>query len=367
MSSLSASRLTAAVSPYRDVEKYSHPTFQVPSPRRFLSLKSNAPLRYHLQYFATIFPVQRTTGGIQSLHAKKSTEQELVGFKSQGTHPDEDEMVEEVEEETEGDKTWLKESSELLVGKVTSVMQVVPGPRVGKSSLPWLVAVPAAILFLTFVQSVVKVIRMRNSPRANRRRQVGKNAYLCQSLASFLPERRAELDMSQLRKLERQCGFTTLEVFRKFIRYVLNERPFDPVLVADVIHLRRTSRLTDDEVVNVLNEIARRIVKEKGPVVMDTSGFTEKGIKRKAAVQALCSKLLYLAELEDICAAEAQQKLQLKSIFGITDEDASAIRIESLSDATAMAALDASLNLEESDGEAAGEEGEDGLGIEDQN
>ena len=34
-----------------------------------------------------------------------------------------------------------------------------------------------------------------------------------------------------------------------------------------------------------------------GPVIMNTEGFTEKGIKRKAAVQALFSKLLYLSEV----------------------------------------------------------------------
>lgn len=34
-----------------------------------------------------------------------------------------------------------------------------------------------------------------------------------------------------------------------------------------------------------------------GPVVMNTEGFTEKGLKRKVAVQALFSKLLYLSEV----------------------------------------------------------------------
>ena len=34
-----------------------------------------------------------------------------------------------------------------------------------------------------------------------------------------------------------------------------------------------------------------------GPVLMDTRGLTEKGVKRKAAVQALFSKLLYLSEV----------------------------------------------------------------------
>jgi len=37
-----------------------------------------------------------------------------------------------------------------------------------------------------------------------------------------------------------------------------------------------------------------------GPVVMNTEGFTEKGIKRKAAVQGLFSKLLYLSEVSSL-------------------------------------------------------------------
>ena len=56
--------------------------------------------------------------------------------------------------------------------------------------------------------------------------------------------------------------------------------------------------LDDANIAEVLNGVSRRIVKEKGPVVMDTIGFTEKGIKRKAAVQALFSKLLYLSEVQ---------------------------------------------------------------------
>jgi hypothetical protein len=34
-----------------------------------------------------------------------------------------------------------------------------------------------------------------------------------------------------------------------------------------------------------------------GPVVMDLSGFTEQGFKRKLAVQALFGKILYLSEV----------------------------------------------------------------------
>lgn len=54
------------------------------------------------------------------------------------------------------------------------------------------------------------------------------------------------------------------ELLRKYIRYALNEKPFNPDLVMDLIHLRRASMLGDAQVAEVLNEISRRIVNEKG-------------------------------------------------------------------------------------------------------
>lgn len=54
------------------------------------------------------------------------------------------------------------------------------------------------------------------------------------------------------------------EILRKYIRYVLNEKPFNPDLVANLLQLRKASGLEDHQVAGVLNEISRRIVKEKG-------------------------------------------------------------------------------------------------------
>jgi hypothetical protein len=56
------------------------------------------------------------------------------------------------------------------------------------------------------------------------------------------------------------------EILRKYIRYVLNEKPFNPDVVADLIQLRRASTLNDSQVAGILNEISRRIVRDKGNV-----------------------------------------------------------------------------------------------------
>lgn len=54
------------------------------------------------------------------------------------------------------------------------------------------------------------------------------------------------------------------EILRKYIRYVLNEKPFNPDLIVNLIHLRKETMLDDSQVAGILNEISARIVKDKG-------------------------------------------------------------------------------------------------------
>ncbi|CAK9174105.1 unnamed protein product [Ilex paraguariensis] len=128
------------------------------------------------------------------------------------------------------------------------------------------------------------------------------------------------------------------EILRKYIRYVLNEKPFDPDLVANLIQLRKASMLNDSQVAEVLNEISRRIVKEKGPVVMDMSGYSEKGFKKKLAVQTLFGKVYYLAELPEFCSRD--NSLIVKEKFGVADEDAEKLRMHTISEAGDMGSLE---------------------------
>ena len=61
-----------------------------------------------------------------------------------------------------------------------------------------------------------------------------------------------------------QTGFTMVDIVRKYIRYALNEKPFNPELVASLIQFRKASMLDDSQVAEILNDISRRIVREKG-------------------------------------------------------------------------------------------------------
>ncbi|RVW51268.1 hypothetical protein CK203_075480 [Vitis vinifera] len=133
-------------------------------------------------------------------------------------------------------------------------------------------------------------------------------------------------------------GFSREEIFRKYIRYALNEKPFNPEMVATLIQFRKASLLDDSQVAEILNEISRRIVRDKGPVVMDMSGYSEKGFKRKLAVQALFGKVFYLSELPEFCSRDSS--LVIKEIFGVTDEDAEKIRMHTLSEAGAVDSLE---------------------------
>ncbi|KAF9624395.1 hypothetical protein IFM89_011320 [Coptis chinensis] len=141
---------------------------------------------------------------------------------------------------------------------------------------------------LTFVIAFVKTLRKSNSPKAKRHKL--------------------------------QIGFGMEEILRKYIRYAMNEKPFNPGMLADLIQLRKASMLNDAQVAKILNEISRQIVRDKGLVVMDISGYSEKGFKRKLAMHALFGKIFYLSELPEFCSRESS--LIIKEIFGVTDEDA---------------------------------------------
>lgn len=97
----------------------------------------------------------KSSGGGGDISGKKEEKQQ-------------EEEVEEVEEEL----PWIQEKALDLVEFTGSVTQAIPGPRVGGSSFPWILAVPFAYFGITFVIAFVKTVRKFNSPRAKRRKLV---------------------------------------------------------------------------------------------------------------------------------------------------------------------------------------------------
>ncbi|XP_061338248.1 uncharacterized protein LOC133285092 isoform X1 [Gastrolobium bilobum] len=257
----------------------------------------------------------------------------------------------EVEVEVEEELPWIQEKALDLVEYTGSVTQAIPGPRVGPTSLPWILAIPLAYAGITFVIAFVRTVTKFTSPKAKRRRLVGKNATLCKSLDDLFQKGRNEVTLDALKEIENKTGFDLEGILRKYIRYALNEKPFNPDMVADLIQIRKASMLDDSQVAEVLNEISRRIMRDKGPIVMDKSGYTEKGFKRKLAVQALFGKIFYLSELPEFCSRDSS--LVVKEIFGVTDEDADKLRLHTVSEAGNLDALEKM--VDGSDSEDSGE------------
>ncbi|MBA0766215.1 hypothetical protein Gotri_015276 [Gossypium trilobum] len=274
------------------------------------------------------------------------------------------EVVEEEEVEVEEELPWIQEKALDLVEFTGSVTQAIPGPRVGTSSLPWILAVPLAYAGITFVIAFVKTVKKFTSPRHQRKKLVNKNAMLCKSIDELFQQGSDAVDNSALKGLVQKTGFSVEEILRKYIRYSLNEKPWSADLISSLIQLRKASMLDDSQIAEILNDISRRIVREKGnfyfyviylpgsvlyrtliiflycsgPVVMDMSGFTEKGFKRKLAVQGLFGKVLYLSELPEFCSRDSS--LIVKEIFGVTDEDADKLRLHTFSEAGDMDSLE---------------------------
>ena len=85
----------------------------------------------------------------------------------------------EVEVEVEEELPWIQEKALDLVEFTGSVTQTIPGPRVGASSLPWVLAVPLAYAGLTFIIAFVKTVKKFTSPKAKRRRLVSPLFIIC--------------------------------------------------------------------------------------------------------------------------------------------------------------------------------------------
>ncbi|XP_065864983.1 uncharacterized protein [Euphorbia lathyris] len=311
---------------------------------------SSNPNLLPLFSFPNSLPLYRRKGfeSYVAAAAAKSSSSPIQNDSRNQKSTSKDKKVEEEEEiEVEEDLPWIQEKALDIVEFTGSVTQAIPGPRVGQSSLPWILALPLGYAGVTFVIAFVKTVKRLSSPKEKRRKLVNKNATLCIFIDELFQKGGDALQYSALKGLEQKTGFSMEDILRKYIRYALNEKPFNPELVSNLILLRKASMLEDSHVAEILNHISRLIVKEKGPVVMDATGYSEKGFRRKLAVQALFGKVYYLSELPEFCSRESS--LVVKEIFGVTDEDAEKLRMHTLSEAGDMDSLEKMVDGSDSD------------------
>lgn len=185
-------------------------------------------------------------------------------------------------------------------------------------------------LGITFVIALVKTAAKTFSFKGRRNRTVNKNKMVVDALAEYLPSNRSGLTASVLGSLKFRTGFNSVEVFRKFLWYLLRERSFDQEAIDDLIALKQAAGLDDAAVAEAVKERAQRIYEKFGNVMLETEGMTKAGVERKATARALFSKMQYLTVVEGLMNSEAGGTVDIRGIFGATEDDAAKLRIVSL-------------------------------------
>jgi len=245
------------------------------------------------------------------------------------------------------------------VEEARAVVSSVAGAVSARPLLQGALGAAALVLGGTLALAVYKVFLRFNSSRSKRKRLVGKNLVVVEALGKYLPGARGRLSAAVVRSLCARTGFSPNALFRKQLRYMLNERPFDGEVAADLLALRAACGLGEEELLEVLRDTAERTFKSTGILMRRPSGMTAEGLARKVQGRALFSKLLYLAEMEGLLseAARPAAAAMLLSVFGATSEDAEALRIASLTelDSEALERMWAAGGREAAEAEGEGE------------
>jgi len=219
----------------------------------------------------------------------------------------------------------------------------------------------------TFAYSCYKVFRKATSGRAKRKRTVNKNVEVVERLKHFFPLERDSLNRGVVKGLSLKTGYTSAEIFRKYLRYKLTEEAFTLDFVADVLALKNACELGGEEMKAILVESGERMFKKYGTLMTNLAGLTQSGMERKIDGAGKFAKLMYLADLDEFIdkTAGGEVQLKLKEMFGATDEDYNKVKITALgSDEvdvsslnTMIASVQASETSEETtDGETPAEE-----------
>ncbi|EFJ51676.1 hypothetical protein VOLCADRAFT_116322 [Volvox carteri f. nagariensis] len=202
-----------------------------------------------------------------------------------------------------------------------------------------------AVAFLgTLLLATYRAWQKSNTAQAKRMRQIDRNRDLVEGLNKYLLNgNRAGLTPGVLRKLQRASGFSAVEVFRKYLWYLLRERKFDQGAVEDLVAMKVGLELSDADVGEALRERATRIYDKYGTLMLNTEGLTLSGAQRKATCTSLFRKVLYLAECDRLVGPAANEPggsgagsvadIGKPQIFGATIEDMERLRIRNLYEA----------------------------------
>ena len=130
--------------------------------------------------------------------------------------------------------------------------------------------------------SIYKVYQDPRREGRVRKKTVNKNVLVIERLKPFFPNERESMTRNVAKGIARSTGFTTQEVFRKYLRYKMVEEPFTGALVEDILALEERVRvLTPKQMSEILSESAARMVKKYGTLILDVSELTKSGAERK--------------------------------------------------------------------------------------
>ena len=194
----------------------------------------------------------------------------------------------------------------------------------------WSLGGIAAFLGVTFVIAVGRTATKRFSSQGKRSRTVNKNKLVVDEISKYLPNNRSGLSGTVVISIRALTGFSPVELFRKYLWFLLRERKFDQEAVDDVIALKGALKLSDVQVAEALRERANRVYDKYGAVMLDSSGMSASGVERKATARALFSKMQFLVECEALLSSDAAAGVNLRDVFGATEDDAARLRIASL-------------------------------------
>ena len=68
--------------------------------------------------------------------------------------------------------------------------------------------------------------------------QIDRNKNLAAELNKYLPDKRDKLNAGTINGIKRSTGFSNVEIFRKYLWYLLRERTFDQAAVDDMVALK---------------------------------------------------------------------------------------------------------------------------------
>ena len=183
-----------------------------------------------------------------------------------------------------GDFTKFRGDVQTLVGSTLRGQfstDLLPTSTLGRLSL----AIPVAVLAGSFVSACYTVFQRYNTPWSKRKRTVNKNRIVVDELSKLLPEHRQELTLQTINELRKKTGFSTQLLFRKYLRYWLDQRSLDKESVDDILYLKDTCGLNEDAVIATVGENIERAYRRTGIVMNEAAvnSMTSDGMKKYVA------------------------------------------------------------------------------------